>query len=182
MEQGQRKSSRPVKIRQDPDFVYEQESVQFLNVSARDRSEIFLSEATHEPSWLGVNFISGISNTVSAASVPIEASQAYSVSNTTFENPASSSESEVNKLQWGYDDSGSNRQAFRRSWPYNSSTRLDFVDDFLSVSSSVRTDTSDMPSDTNKGGEGSKTCSCSGDNSCTICAACRQAQMTCTHY
>ena len=89
MEQGQRKSSRPVKIRQDPDFVYEQESVQFLNVSARDRSENFLSEATHEPSWLGVNFFSGTSNTVSVASVPIEASQAYSVSNTTFENLAS---------------------------------------------------------------------------------------------
>ena len=158
-----------MKIRQDPDFVYEQESVQFLNVSARDRSENFLSEATHEPSWLGVNFISGISNTVSAASVPIEASQAYSVSNTTFENPASSSESEVNKLQWGYDDSGSNRQAFRRSWPYNSSTRLDFVDDFyLFPPRCART---------------RPTCHQTPIRApVRFVQRLRQAQMTCTHY
>ena len=185
MEEGPRKSNRAVKIRQEPGFVYDQDSVQFLTASARDRSDSDFKDIAEEPSWLNLYCISGFANTVSVASEAGRASQEHSVSNTTtaFESPASSSETEVNKLQCDYDDSDrSSRQGLRRAGPYNSSTRLDFVDDFLSVSSSVRTDTSDMPSDTNKGGEGSKTCSCSGDNSCTICAACRQAQMTCTHY
>ena len=104
MEQGLRKSSRPVKIRQEPGFVYDQDSVQFLTNSARDRSDNSLSE----PSWLDLYCISGIPHTVAVASESVEASQEFSVLNTAFENPASSSETEVNKLQWQGRPKGNN--------------------------------------------------------------------------
>ena len=75
MEQGPRKSSRPVKIRQEPDFVYDQNSVQFLTASARDRSDDYFNEVTSEPSWLELYCTSVISNTVSVESESVEASQ-----------------------------------------------------------------------------------------------------------
>ena len=73
MEEGTCKSSWPVKIRQEPGFVYDQDSVQFLSASARDRSDSNLNEIAEDPSWLNLYCISGFPNTVSVASESVEA-------------------------------------------------------------------------------------------------------------
>ena len=189
MADAHRKSSRSVKIRQDPDFCYEEESLRFL--LPREASDKVLNKCSSSESlqsgveasvlddyvplnvdsvWSELNKLPLICDTVSGgrsvcdSGVRADIGASQSSGNPNAECTVQSVEGaeSVNK------PSGSSR-VFRQ----NSCTRSDFLDledNFLSASSAVRTDTSEMGSDKEMGEGGSNNCECVGDNSCSVCA------------
>ena len=167
MENKQRKSSRPIKIRQKPGFVYEQESLGFLSESAKDREVSQTVSSKEGPSWLELYTLPVIySKALSKAGASVR-SQSHSDPDAGAVASCDELNAVVNKALCGEVDSpGSSRVG-----PLNSSTRFDFIDSFLSVSPVVLTDSSKMvETDVEALGEGEK-CKCSDGNSCEVCAA-----------
>ena len=189
MADGQRKSSRSVKLRQDPDFYYEEESWKFLlprEASDKDLNKCSSSESVlsdgvfsdHDDYvplnvasvWSELNKLPLIFDSVSSRSgvcdsvlrVGLGASQSSGIPNAECTVQPVEGEDFINKPS-------RSSSVFRQ----NSCTRSDFLDlddNFLSASSAVRTDTSEMGSDKELGGGSSNKCNCKDDNSCSVCA------------
>ena len=158
MAEGQRRSSRPVKIKRDSNFVYEAEAVNFLS-----RTVLFHSSpSVTEGSKVNIGEINGKDTTdvdsliwtdpFNAQLISSNGNVLSSESPVFVEETCSQSQSCLqNTTQLG----GAGRFVYssgsdicsERGYRHNSSTRLDYLsfeDPFLSVSPTVHTDASDM--------------------------------------
>ena len=189
MADGQRKSSRSVKLRQDPDFYYEEESWKFLlPIEASDKDlnkcsssesvqsdDVFSDHGDYVPLnvasvWSELNKLPLIFDTVSSrrsvcdSDLRLDLGASQSSGNPNAECTVQPVEGE---------DFVNNPSRSSSVFRQNSCTRSDFLDlddNFLSASSAVRTDTSEMGSDKELGGAGSNKCTCKDGNSCSVCA------------
>ena len=182
MAEGPRRSSRPVKFREKPGFVYDSESVKFLvnrvgsseeighhrQSSESDYPEVFKSDSENTG-------YSAITTAVSWVNLFNKPSSVKSVSINDKSDKcrvASQSHSAYDEFEYASVNinSGSDGGEGRRQ---HSSTRLDFLDledNFLSVSTAGHTNTSNMPnSDTDSRGLDQPECACSEDISCEVC-------------
>ena len=176
-----------MKLRQDPNFEYDSDCTQFLLERVNDKSEIRqqrnericsegeksavinseenklgYSAITTNISWIDVYKLPVISNSVSCSELASDNTLAVVLSGShgrhLDNNISSPVTSHVNTDSGG----GEHRRL--------SSTRFDFLDSFLSISSKPRTvsnEMSDEGSDVRSEGVGK--CTCSGGNSCSIC-------------
>ena len=197
MAEGLRKSTRAVKLRKDPNFVYDSDSTQFLlaNVASRgevrqhrDRvcsegekssclrsavSERGYSAITTNVSWLDLYKLPIATSSVSCSDLEYESSSAVLRSGSQQQNSDNSVLRSVTSLVNSSDGTEDVRSQ-------QSSTRGDFLDSFLSVSSKVRTDSSVMSSENEcvNRGETEAVCECAGDDSCTVCCPASVAPVT----
>lgn len=202
MEKDLRRSSRPVKINRIPGFIYDEESVSVLASSRKNSSESRqrrrqVSESARStasdgsPSvsgsisaeftrsdWLALYRLPLFPNKASDSENPSNSglvaksklSQSRSSNNSVFEDEGACAVTSLVNNSKCVDfrtDGGVSRQ--------HSSTRYDLLERaevFLSVSSSVRANSSDMPlSDLDGATGGEKSCECEEGQSCAHCAA-----------
>ena len=193
MEKDLRRSTRVVKINRDPEFYYDEDSVNILNQgSGETRQRRQSSESSQSPSsnsQVGLNNV-GLSETSGANWSVLLNLPHYHYNCPSSEQLVSSDPKEYRDLSLS---SSPNTSEFEGEWvavtsyvnkpqcfdrdvggvtARSSSTRYDLLekedDLFLSVSSSVRSDTSDMNSD--KMIE-EMSCECLMGQSCEVCSA-----------
>ena len=189
MAEGLRKSSRPVRIRKNPDFVYDSDSVNFLLHRVENSGEI----VHHRQSAESVNSevfnsasdnkgYSAITTAVSWVNLFNKPTSVKSVSKSELGDisdlgekclGASQSHSEFDEFEYASENVNSGSDGGEGVRLDYSSTRLDFLDlegSFLSVSPANHTNTSIMPnSDTDSRVLNVAECACTEGNLCEQC-------------